>query len=135
MAQRRKNPRTLILKRARRTKALAGDLVTIMTIAAGRTVYIRSEERTEADVAAGRWHRDRLPEEHVDNRPELWVAARRDLVELSTHVHAADILIRYKLATFGRDMRGVQIGVDEAMARLGEQDRAWAERELEGLNG
>lgn len=135
MARRRKNPRTLIVQRSRALKSAADQVTRLMTMAASRDVHIRSDDRTPEQVEAHIWHRPRRPEEHVDNRPELFLAARRELIEMSHAIYAADLLARYKLATFGRDAAGVHVGVDEALARLGEQDRAWAERELEGLNG
>jgi hypothetical protein len=116
---RRKNPRTLLVERTRGLKLAAESISRAMTFNASRDVYIGREEREQTGNDA--WHRPRKPEEHADNRPELWLEARRELVWMSQQIADTDVLLRYKLATFGLHYN-TQVGVKEAMARLSTSD-------------
>jgi hypothetical protein len=111
---RRKNPRTLLIQHTRTLKTSAEQITRLMTLYAARTVWIPREEQTEPGV----WQRPRRPEEHVDNRPLVWLKAREELVDMSRSIQEADLLIRFKLATLGRDARGVDIGAREALSRF-----------------
>lgn len=117
---RRKNPRTLLTQRTKDLKLAAEQITRWMTIHAARTVYIPMEDRTEPGV----WQRPRRPKEHVDNRPELWLSAREELVVMASLVREADVLMRYKLAELGYDARGVRIGRRAALERLDAADVA-----------
>lgn len=120
-----KNPRILLVERTRGLKLAAESITRPMTLYASRDRYITREEREESGSSA--WHRPRKPEEHVDNRPELWVEARRDLVWMSSQIADADVIIRWKLANFGIHY-GIQVGKDEALGRLSTSDYAALKR-------
>jgi len=116
---RHKNPRTLLIQHTRALKSAADTITHVLTFNATRTVWDRPEG---SHPHASYVSRPRQPKEHVDNRPELWLQARGELIDMSKRIQEADLLLRFKLATLGRDYRGVDIGAREALGRLNQED-------------
>jgi hypothetical protein len=121
-----KNARVLAVRLLRDAKSAVANAISLLESETERNVYVQPSDQDHPE----NYVRARRPEEHGDNDVRKFLAVRRNLSNSFTEIRSADILVRYRLAELGCDPIGHHVGVAEAMARLSDNERAWAEIEL-----